>query len=334
MDIQTQDLRKHFRRRISFLSGTMIMFVLLMNALFVVQATLCELLSPFLGEIGYDVFYSLTYGISYFLSFFIPSVILHFALKEDVYPEGYKAARTSKGVGLWILLTLGAVYCCALLNSYLMNFFFNFIGQPDTELFETEFNGIHSILLEVLTMSLVPGLCEEILFRGVFLKKLLPFGKNLAVVLSALFFALMHQMPMQFFYTFSAGLMLGYLYVYTGSIWWGVVVHMLNNFLSVMTSVFDYYFPEKTATVLDTLTYAVLAVAAVVSLIVLVRDRKRTFRPRESVFGKTVPLPFVDGPCKMDRGMAVRNFFTPTTIVFLCIYFLTTLLNFVALYIV
>lgn len=332
--IQTQHSVKLFRRRISFLSGAMIFFAVLMNVLFVYQGEMCRLLAPFLNDTGYEVLYSLTYGLAYLLSFLIPALVLRLTLKEDIYPKGYRAARTSKGAGLWVLFILGTVYCCALLNSYLMNFFFGFFGQPNMELFETTFNGVHSVLLEVLTMAIIPGICEEVLFRGVFLKRLLPFGKNLAVVISALFFALMHQMPLQFLYTFSAGLMLGYLYVYTGSVWWGVLVHTLNNALSVLTSVFDRYLDERTATVISSTLYTVLAAAAIVSLVILIRKGRKGTRPRESVFGKTEPVPFVDGAAAIERSAAIKGFFTPTTIVFLAIYFSLTAMNFISLYVI
>ena len=331
-DIQMQNTVKLFRRRISFFGGAMIFLTFLTNTLFLLQSFICTLIVPFLNDIGYEVFYSLTYGLTYLLSFIIPAILLQFTLKEDIYPTGYKAAKTSKGAGLFALFILGTIYCCSLINSYLMSFLFIFFGQPNIELFETSFHGVHSIFLEFLTMAIIPGLCEEILFRGVFLKKMLPFGKNLAVVISAVFFALMHQMPLQFLYTFAAGLMLGYLFIYTGSIWWGVLVHTLNNAISVLVSVFEYYFDERSATIISYAMYALLAVAAIVSLSVLVCRKGKEQRTRESVFGKTEPVHFVDGEHAIERGTAIKAFFTPVTIVFLAIYFSLTMMNFILLY--
>ena len=331
-DIKDQNSIRLFRRRISFLSGAMIFFECLTNVIFVIQKLICTIARPFLVPVGYEIFSSLTYGAAYALCFLIPALVLSLVLKEDLYPKDYRPKKNSRCAPFWVLLTLGMVYCCALVNGYIMNFFYNVFGQPNTELFETSFNGAHSVLLEVLTMAIIPGICEEVLFRGVFLKRLLPFGKNLAVVVSAVFFALMHQMPMQFFYTFCAGLMLGYLYVMSGSVWWGIAVHTLNNLLSVISDVFDQYLDERSATVLTFSLYTVLAVSALISLLVILRRKARPFRQRESVFGRTEPVPRTEGTMKIERRDAVRGFFTPMTIVFLCIYFLVTVVNFFSLY--
>ncbi|MCI6159968.1 MAG: type II CAAX endopeptidase family protein [Prevotellaceae bacterium] len=77
---------------------------------------------------------------------------------------------------------------------------------------------------------LVP-LSEEIVFRGAILRSLLDFMRNrkYAVILSALIFAVIHLNPAQMPHAFLMGLLLGWLYMRTGSILPGTVLHVVNN---------------------------------------------------------------------------------------------------------
>ena len=83
-----------------------------------------------------------------------------------------------------------------------------------------------------MMVALLPPLVEEIVFRGCVLKALLqwkPERKWLMIALSALFFSLAHMNPAQMPHTFLIGLLLGWMYMRTGSIVPGVVYHWANN---------------------------------------------------------------------------------------------------------
>jgi membrane protease YdiL (CAAX protease family) len=83
-----------------------------------------------------------------------------------------------------------------------------------------------------MVVALLPPLVEEMVFRGCILKSLLqwkPQKQWLMIALSALIFALVHLNPAQMPHTFLIGLLLGWMYVRTGSIVPGVVFHWTNN---------------------------------------------------------------------------------------------------------
>ena len=83
-----------------------------------------------------------------------------------------------------------------------------------------------------MVVALLPPLVEEMVFRGCILKSLLqwkPQKQWLMIALSALIFALVHLNPAQMPHTFLIGLLLGWMYVRTGSIVPGVVYHWANN---------------------------------------------------------------------------------------------------------
>ena len=83
-----------------------------------------------------------------------------------------------------------------------------------------------------VTIGLLAPLSEEIVLRGGVLRallaspRLLPWG---AIVISALFFALIHLNPAQMPHAFLIGLLLGWMYWRTGSILPGVAYHWANN---------------------------------------------------------------------------------------------------------
>lgn len=78
---------------------------------------------------------------------------------------------------------------------------------------------------------------EELLFRGMILKRARRFGDRTAVAFTAVLFGLMHGNLLQFFYAASIGLILGYVAVRTSSIRYTVLMHMaINSFSTVMVA--------------------------------------------------------------------------------------------------
>lgn len=79
---------------------------------------------------------------------------------------------------------------------------------------------------------LVP-IAEEVVFRGAILRTLLQlFARRsawIAIVVSALLFGLAHGNMAQFPHAFLMGLLLGWMFVRTGSIVPGIVLHWVNN---------------------------------------------------------------------------------------------------------
>ena len=88
-------------------------------------------------------------------------------------------------------------------------------------------------LAYVLVSCIAPALFEELLFRGNILSGLKQFGIKIAVVVSALIFMLMHGSPDQTVHQFIIGLIIGYLFIKSGNLWLGVIVHFFNNFIAI-----------------------------------------------------------------------------------------------------
>ena len=98
--------------------------------------------------------------------------------------------------------------------------------------------GIMSIVLATFFMAVLTPIGEEFLFRGVVAKALLRYGPVVGVLGSTSIFALMHGINMAFPAAVVAGLATGEIFRRSGSIWPGVVVHVVCNLLTIPVMVF------------------------------------------------------------------------------------------------
>jgi sodium transport system permease protein len=80
-----------------------------------------------------------------------------------------------------------------------------------------------------LVISLLPGICEELLFRGFLIRFFEKYSVRWAVVISAILFAAFHLDPFRFIPVLLLGLLLGYLAVRSGSIYSSMFSHLINN---------------------------------------------------------------------------------------------------------
>ena len=83
-----------------------------------------------------------------------------------------------------------------------------------------------------LYMGLLAPIAEEILFRGLLLRMLRPYGKRFAILSTAFLFGIFHGNIIQSPYAFLVGLVLGYVAL-EYSIGWSMVLHTINNLLVV-----------------------------------------------------------------------------------------------------
>ncbi len=96
---------------------------------------------------------------------------------------------------------------------------------------------VPELLLNILVMAIVPAICEELLFRGVLQNWLaqLISNKHVVIWLTAIIFSAIHIQFYGFVPRMLLGALLGYLFVWTKSIWVNIFAHFLNNALSVVS---------------------------------------------------------------------------------------------------
>lgn len=106
----------------------------------------------------------------------------------------------------------------------------NFINEAFDEL------AVSPIIL-VLSVIIVAPIYEEIVFRGILLKGMSKkINPTIALVVSALLFAIVHMNIPQGINAFLLGLVLGFIYLRTESIYLSIFAHCLNNILALSLS--------------------------------------------------------------------------------------------------
>jgi membrane protease YdiL (CAAX protease family) len=86
-------------------------------------------------------------------------------------------------------------------------------------------------IFSMIIMAVLPAICEELVFRGFLIKKMLDSGMGThgIAIFSSLLFAIIHAQPMKFLPMFFFGLCLAYVYLYFRNIKYSMFLHFLIN---------------------------------------------------------------------------------------------------------
>lgn len=140
-----------------------------------------------------------------------------------------------------------------------------------------------NLILQFLSLALIGPVLEEIIFRGIVLKRLSKMMKlPAAVILQALIFGVIHFNITQGIYAFFLGIIIGVIYIWFDSIWAAIAVHVFFNATSVMIS----YIAGDAET--DAFVFLIMAAAAfVVSTgIMFLLAGKKTVKTGEAVYNR------------------------------------------------
>ncbi|MBU3199891.1 CPBP family intramembrane metalloprotease [Clostridium estertheticum] len=106
----------------------------------------------------------------------------------------------------------------------------NFISQAFGEM------SISPIIM-ILTIAVIAPIYEEVIFRGILLKGMAnKMDPNLALIISALIFALVHMNIPQGINAFLLGLIIGAIYLRSNSIYLCIFAHFINNSVGITIS--------------------------------------------------------------------------------------------------
>lgn len=153
------------------------------------------------------------------------------------------------------------------------------VGIPLPQFSETVEKTAVSLLLNIVSMALIPAFVEEWIFRGFVFGTLRAHGDGVAVVVSAALFGLFHENLVQIPFAFLLGLALAYLVVLTDSIWPSVVLHGANNLMSVLLSFAGLYVSAETANTITMVVFLTVAALGVAALLPVLLRHKRVVKP-------------------------------------------------------
>lgn len=99
-----------------------------------------------------------------------------------------------------------------------------------------QMDGIGDLIVNLIIIAIIPAIGEELLFRGVIQRELVKKMKNphIAIFLASAIFSGFHMQIQGFLPKLIIGLVLGYAYYWTKSIWYPMFIHFANNGLQTV----------------------------------------------------------------------------------------------------
>lgn len=157
-----------------------------------------------------------------------------------------------------------------------------------------------STLFLFLTIALAPALFEEVLFRGYLMRQAeRRWGAAVAIVAVGVFFGGYHLSLTQLLPLSVLGVYLGFVVWATGSLWAGVLVHLLNNGTAVLVAGYARTRPELNVDTMEGMGvpwYLSLALATVGALAVWTIGRLLTARRAAATGGRPDAQPVAPPP--------------------------------------
>jgi len=97
-------------------------------------------------------------------------------------------------------------------------------------------DSIGGLISNIIIIALLPALGEEFFFRGILQRHFTEWFKNehWAIIVTAFLFSSMHLQFLSFLPRFFLGIILGYLFVMSKSLWLNITAHFVNNAIAVI----------------------------------------------------------------------------------------------------
>ena len=213
-----------------------------------------------------------------------------------------KPLRTELGGGKWLgglCVSAAAMLVGNTISQTVVLWFDLLLGRSLENPVESATVGI-PWWINLIFVAIIPPIVEELIFRKLLCRYLLPLGEGYAIVLSAAIFGLAHGNFFQFFYAFGLGCVFALIYIKTGKLLHTILYHMVINLLGGVLApwIIERLDIEKLSVILEELTAsttpdvsllepyvlplmlllayeAVMYVGAIVGVILLFRARKK-----------------------------------------------------------
>lgn len=199
---------------------------------------------------------------SQIFTFVLPPIVYALLIKENPF----KSLGFNKTTITWLFLGVAMMYAILPLNSVFAEWNAN-IKFPDsmtdferllqdmqeraTEIMERFVNvtSIGGLILNLFMIAGLAALGEELLFRSIIQTSLIKVCKNahIGIIIASAIFSIIHMEFYGLLPRFVLGMLLGYMYYYSRSIWIPIAMHFANN----GTIVFLYYLNNIGTTNID-----------------------------------------------------------------------------------
>ncbi len=224
--------------------------------------------------------------------FIIPAVVFALLVNRNFlkYYDGERTpiCRAIIFSALVMVVAIPLVYYLMQLNQQMslpdsMSRIENWMRQAEdaAELLTEKFlnvSNIPALLFNLFMIAVIPAIGEEFIFRGAVQRVFFQWTKNIhvAVIIAAFFFSAMHLQFYGFLPRFVLGILLGYMFVYTGNIWIPVFAHFFNNTMAVILYYIAYNSesidPDAIGSSGFSLSIVLLSMALVIFLMIHIKN--------------------------------------------------------------
>lgn len=146
-------------------------------------------------------------------------------------------------------------------------------------------DNIKGLLINLVVIALIPALGEELFFRGMLQKiivRLISSG-HFAVLITAFVFSFLHFQFFGFLPRLILGIVYGYLFLWSGSVWLPAIAHFINNAIPVIFSYFYGWEVVMVTTTAVTSDKPAIPVFSVIVVVVLMLYCRKTLKEGFSV---------------------------------------------------
>ncbi|HEX2946404.1 MAG TPA: type II CAAX endopeptidase family protein [Clostridia bacterium] len=210
----------------------------------------------------------------------VASVLIYCFIKRINILKTFRFNRIKALPALIILFAaVPASYAASMFNTIVI-YLLQSIGNVPNPGIPTPKN-IPELLMGILIIAVAPGICEEIMHRGLLLRAYEKRGSYKAVVFVAILFGLFHFDMTNFIGPVLLGLLIGYYVVRTNSILAGMLAHFLNNAFAEFVQYLNKEPQKDTITISGTdlvqsIIYGIIGLAVVAVLLYLFRLATRS----------------------------------------------------------
>ncbi len=269
------------KRTANSIGAAIILYVLLsfISSSFIYKAA--EIIVPslaysgalYLNEISIEVMNAAVYLFS-----LLPPLFIHIAIvgipPKKALPFNPINSDMGKG-GIFIGLAMITI------ATYSTNWFYLALrtfgleaSQPESYSPET----LSGRIAYFITAVIIPAFVEEMFLRGAVMQSLRPFGDTFALIISSLLFGMLHMNFIQMPYAFIMALCIGYFVMRSGSLWVGVIIHLINNGTATLI---DFYMEDsgfEASSVINMAFDILYIVMGFIALLMLIKNHKDLFR--------------------------------------------------------
>ena len=146
----------------------------------------------------------------------------------------------------------------------------------------TRFESFGGLLVGLFVIAVLPAVGEELVFRGIIQRRCYTLVGNphMAIWLAAFIFSAIHFQFFGFFPRLLLGALFGYIYYWSGNLWYAVFAHFVNNgFTLIMLYLYQQGSVDMDIESTESVPWTTALLALVACLALLLFFKRRTEQP-------------------------------------------------------